>query len=224
MKVVLWDFDETLAERPGRWGGCLLEIIEQELPGRAVDEAALRHALRSFYPWHFPDVTHEHLNEPDDWWAALHPGLVEACRAGGLDADEAERVAAQVRYCYASPQAFSVYEDTLEALQLLREAGWRQAIVSNHVPELEELVHALGLSDYFDAIFTSARTGYEKPHPRSLRLALEYLGADTAWMIGNSETSDIAAAEAIGIPSVLVKRDAGATPLLDAARCVLAAG
>ena len=218
----MWDFDETLAERPGRWGGCILEIVERDLPGRAVDETALRQALRSFYPWHFPDVAHEHLNEPDDWWAALHPGLVDACRAGGLTDDESERVAAQVRSCYASSDAFSVYEDTVDALELLRDAGWRQAIVSNHVPELADLVDALGLSHFFDAIFTSARTGYEKPHPRSLQLALEYLGADTAWMIGNSEESDIAAADAIGIPSVLVKRGAGETPLLDAARKVLA--
>ena len=69
-KVALWDFDETLAERPGRWWGCILELIWRRHPDCVADEQALRKALRGVYPWHFPEVVHEHLNDPDDWWAA----------------------------------------------------------------------------------------------------------------------------------------------------------
>src|SRR6476661_8166561 len=39
-KVVLWDFDETLAERPGRWWGCMLEIIGRRHPECVADEQA----------------------------------------------------------------------------------------------------------------------------------------------------------------------------------------
>jgi putative hydrolase of the HAD superfamily len=221
VSVVFWDFDETLAERNGRWWGCLVEIIEREYPGHAVDQGALRQALQRGYPWHYPDVTHVHLNEPDAWWAAMQETLVDGCMAGGLDQTRAHHVAAQVRYCYATPDAFTVYADTIDALELFRAAGWKQAIVSNHVPELDALVRGLALDGYFDVIFSSARTGFEKPHPRALQLALAHFGVDTAWMIGNSETADIAAADAVGIPSVLVKRDTSATPLVDAARHVL---
>lgn len=220
-KVVLWDFDETLAERPGRWGGCMLEIIGRRHPGAVVDEQALRARLQDFYPWHFPDVVHEHLNDPDDWWAALQPGLASAAVDGGLDPTDADAVAAEVRWCYPQPDAFVLYDDTLEALDMFRDAGWRQAIVSNHCPELAELVDGLGIGGYFDAVFSSACTGYEKPHPRSIGIALEHLGVDTAWMLGNSDKADIAAADAAGIPSVLVVRDRPA-PLVGAAERVLA--
>ena len=219
-KVVLWDFDETLAERPGRWGGCMLEIIGRRLPDLVVDELALRRGLQAFYPWQSPEVVHEHLNDPDDWWAALQPGLAAAAVAGGLDPQEADAVAAEVRRCYAAPEAFRLYDDTLEALGMFRDAGWRQAIVSNHCPELASLVDALGIAAYFDAVFSSACTGYEKPHPRTIGMALEHFGVDTAWMIGNSEASDIAAADAAGIPSVLVVRDRPA-PLVEAATLIL---
>jgi putative hydrolase of the HAD superfamily len=221
--VVLWDFDETLAERPGRWGGCMLEIVGRRHPDLVVDERALRAALQAFYPWHFPDVVHEHLNDPDDWWAALQPGLAAAAVAAGVSAADAEAVAAEVRWCYPQPEAFVLYDDTVEALGMFRDAGWRQAIVSNHCPELASLVDGLGIAAHFEAVFSSACTGYEKPHPRSIGLALEHLEVETAWMIGNSEKADIAAAEAAGIPSVLVTRD-GPSPLVDAATLVLGSG
>ena len=219
-KVVLWDFDETLAERPGRWWGCMLEIIERRRPGVVADGQALRAALQAFYPWHAPEVVHEHLNDADDWWAALEPGLASAAVTAGLDPIEAAAVAAEVRPCYPAPEAFRLYDDTTEALEMFRGAGWRQAIVSNHCPELEALVEGLGIGGFFDAVYSSACTGYEKPHPRAIGMALEHFDVDVAWMIGNSAESDIAAADAVGIPSVLVVRDRPA-PLVEAATFVL---
>ncbi|MGZ4736615.1 MAG: HAD family hydrolase [Acidimicrobiia bacterium] len=149
-KIVLWDFDETLAERPDRWWGCMLEIIGRRHPDCVADERALREALREFYPWRFPEVVHEHLNDPDDWWAAQRPGLAAAALAAGLDPLDADAVAAEVRWCYAAAEAFRLYDDTTEALRMFRDAGWRQAIVSNHCPELESLVDGLGIGAFFD--------------------------------------------------------------------------
>ena len=100
---------------------------------------------------------------------------------------------------------------------MFRDAGWTQAIVSNHCPELESLVDGLGIGGFFDKVYSSVCTGYEKPHPRAIGLALEHFEVDVAWMIGNSAKSDIGAADAAGIPSVLVVRD-GPTPLVDARR------
>lgn len=219
-QVVLWDFDETLAERPGRWWGCMLEIIGRLQPDHVADEHALREALRDVYPWHFADVVHEHLNDPDDWWAALQPGLAIAAVAAGLDPVAADAVAAEVRWSYPAPEAFRLYGDTIEALRLFRDAGWRQGIVSNHCPELATLVDGLGIGGFFDKVFSSACTGYEKPHPRSIELALEHFDVDVAWMIGNSAKADVGAADAAGIPSVLIVRDRPA-PLVDAATLVL---
>jgi putative hydrolase of the HAD superfamily len=109
-------------------------------------------------------------------------GLMTAAVAGGLDEVDAEEVAAEVRWCYAVPETFRLYDDTTEALSMFRDSGWRQAIVSNHCPELEALVGGLGIGAFFERVFSSACTGYEKPHPRSIVLALEHLGVGSAWM------------------------------------------
>jgi phosphoglycolate phosphatase-like HAD superfamily hydrolase len=50
-KVVLWDFDGTLAHRPGMWRGCLIETLDLHEPAfwqRDAVEAkrALRQLIR----------------------------------------------------------------------------------------------------------------------------------------------------------------------------------
>jgi FMN phosphatase YigB (HAD superfamily) len=74
-----------------------------------------------------------------------------------------------VHYCQACDEPrlleFRLYDDTTEALRIFRDAGWRQAIVSNHCPELESLVEALAIGAFFDKVYSSACTGYKKPHP-----------------------------------------------------------
>ena len=100
----------------------------------------------------------------------------------------------------------------LAQTELLRRFSW-----SDHV---DRLLDGLGIGAFFDDVYSSACTGYEKPHPRSIGLALEGVEVDVAWMIGNSAASDVAAADAVGIPSVLVVRDRPA-PLVEAATLVL---
>jgi putative hydrolase of the HAD superfamily len=89
-----------------------------------------------------------------------------------------------------------------------RPAG-SNAILSNHVPELPELVGALGIAPYVDAVFTSALTGFEKPHPEAFRYALRAFGdPQHVWMVGDSPTADVQGAEALGLRAILVRGEA----------------
>ena len=57
------------------------------------------------------------------------------------------------------------------------------------------------------AVFNSAETGYEKPHPRAFEAVLEaFPSSDTFWMIGDNAHADVAGAEALGIPAILVRQ------------------
>jgi putative hydrolase of the HAD superfamily len=79
-------------------------------------------------------------------------------------------------------------------------------IVSNHAPELSDLVSGLGLGAHVSEVITSARCGYEKPHPAIFDLARRAAGnPDTAWMVGDNPIADIAGAARAGIPGVLVR-------------------
>ncbi len=75
------------------------------------------------------------------------------------------------------------------------------------VPELPDLIAALGLAPYMATVFTSAAIGFEKPHPQAFHTALRALGGATAvWMVGDSMTADVAGAHAVGFRAILVRR------------------
>jgi len=89
-----------------------------------------------------------------------------------------------------------------------------------------ELVSGLGLGSHLDHVVTSARIGYEKPHPGAFRAALRICGNPTnVWMVGDNPIADIEGAEAIGLRAILVRScETGTHPraLSDAAALILA--
>jgi putative hydrolase of the HAD superfamily len=228
-RVVFWDFEGTLAERTGIWTQCMVDVLDRLLPGHGFTRADFAPGLRDRFPWHDWRRPHPELAGADAWWAAIEPVLAGACLAVGLAAADAARAAAAVRTCYVDPAYWTVYPDVRPALEDLRAAGWRHAIVSNHVPELPELVRRLGLADLFDVVLTSATTGYEKPHPRMYRAAREAMGEpDTLWMVGDNPLADVDGAEANDIAAILLRTPAEngrrrAADALAAARIILEA-
>jgi putative hydrolase of the HAD superfamily len=210
-KAILWDFDGTLAERPGRWGGCLLEVLDEHEPGHAVVRDTLRSFLRDGFPWHAPDIAHPELAEPDAWWVPIEALMARAYAGAGLAEARAVELARLARARYVDPTVgWRLFEDTVPALDALRAQGWRHVILSNHVPELDEIVAALGLGGLVDAVVSSARSGYEKPHPEAFAVGRAAAGdPDTLWMVGDNPRADVDGAEAAGIPAILVRTERG---------------
>jgi putative hydrolase of the HAD superfamily len=207
-RVVLWDFDGTLAERPGMWGACMLEVLDEHERGHGVTHEALRPLLRDGFPWHAPTVAHPELCEAEAWWRHVAGLLARAYANLGYSAERSAGLAQLARARYVDVAAgWSVFDDTVPALTRLRGRGWRHVLLSNHVPELPSLVQALGLASYFEAVLTSALTGYEKPHPEAYALALRTAGpCEEVWMVGDNYEADFAGAEAAGVPAILARR------------------
>jgi putative hydrolase of the HAD superfamily len=162
--------------------------------------------MRSGFPWHDHARAHPELSDPEAWWRAVTQVVAEAIR----DCVEESRVAElahAVRHRYADgTRGWRVFDDTREGLRATADAGWRNVVLSNHIPELETLVTQLGLGDLVERVFSSARTGYEKPHPEAFRIALRDQGRPKCcWMVGDNPLADIAGAEALGIPAILVR-------------------
>ena len=88
MKVVLWDFDGTLAQREGMWTGSLLEVLDNRCPGHAITREVLRPHLLSGFPWHTPDIAHEPC-PADQWWARVEPVFERAYAGAGIGPDRA---------------------------------------------------------------------------------------------------------------------------------------
>lgn len=204
--VVLWDFDGTLAWRPGLWGGCVLEVLDERAPGHTAELEAVRRAMRSGFPWHDHTRAHPELSDPEAWWQAMTQLIAGAIR----DCVEESRVAElahAVRERYADgTRGWRVFDDTRAGLAATAAAGWRNVVLSNHIPELDALVTQLGLQDLIERVFSSARTGYEKPHPEAFRIALRAVGSPSRrWMVGDNPLADVAGAETLGIPAILVR-------------------
>ena len=207
-KTLFWDFHGTLADDPGGWPGALIEVLDRYMPGHGVDKEEVRPFLRSGFPWHRPEKPHPELSSPDSWWQKLEPLFARAYEGVGIQPAKSCELARRVRTTYVRPERQKLFDDSLETLESLRRDGWRQVILSNHAPELPEIVDGLGLSGFFEAVISSAATGYEKPNRRAFEIALEAAGnPEVAWMIGDNPEADVLGAKAAGIPAILVRKE-----------------
>jgi putative hydrolase of the HAD superfamily len=203
--VILWDFHGTLARRS--WSMAMLEVLQaDEGHPQDVSREDLSLAIRSGFPWHEPQRPHPELHEPERWWQAMTRHLAGGFESLGADAGRALDLASRVRARYVDPATYEVFEDTQPVLNALHERGWRHWILSNHVPELPGIVAALGWDALVEGVLTSARLGYEKPHPEIFALARARAGRpDTLWMVGDNVEADVLGAERAGIPAILVR-------------------
>jgi putative hydrolase of the HAD superfamily len=185
----------------------LVDVLDVESPGHSLTAPSFMPGLSHGFPWHDWERRHPELSNPDRWWDYLLGVLRGVLVGAGVGEPVAERALTRVRAEYVRLDRWSVFPDTEAALDRLRREGWRQAILSNHCPELPDLVRGLGLWDYFDVVLTSAAIGFEKPHPEAYARALRDLGHPQAvWMVGDGPEVDIAGALRCGIPGVLVRR------------------
>ncbi len=225
IELFVFDFDGTLAHRPGMWSQCLFDVLDTHLPGHGVDVAELRVHLHDGFPWHAPDTPHPELGEPDAWWAQIGDLVTRAYRSVGVDPSDALPLPRLVRQHYCDAAVFQLYDDTVVALEAVRTARARSIILSNHVPELAAIIRDLGLDPLIDEVFSSAVTGYEKPHPDAFRQALGGIDPLRACMIGDNPVADKTGAESVGMTAMLVRhRAADHATVLDAVRSVLGGG
>jgi putative hydrolase of the HAD superfamily len=190
------------------WAGALLEVLEAEKPGHGVTAEQIRPFLQTGFPWHEHERTRDTRVHPDEWWKALDPVFLKAyCGAAQMEDAQARRLCPKVREAYVNPARWILFDDVVPCLRALSADGWKHTILSNHVPELGRIIEGLGIASYFEAIFNSAETGVEKPHPRAFQNVLASIGEmKDVWVIGDSITVDVNGAKSVGLRSVLVRK------------------
>ncbi|MFD1121411.1 HAD family hydrolase [Methylophilus flavus] len=216
MNYLLWDFDGTLAERPGLWSQCLADVVNENQQTKHFQRHHFSPHLSTGFPWHTPEITHEHILTAEAWWENLESTLIQALVKGAqLSLAEATLLIPNTRMRYIDPTGWQVYEDTVPTLKQLSKDGWQHLILSNHVPELPALVESLGLTEHFQSIYTSAITGFEKPNPAAFQYVLKQLPQDAnVIMIGDSYEADVLGAQSIGLAAILVRNHHAEMPEL----------
>ena len=214
-KYLIWDFDGTLGYRTGMWSGAAMEVLQSVVPESNVSREQLRPFLQNGFPWHQPDQPHPEISTRDEWWNRLDPIFERAFMQGaGLDRQHAQILAQQIRDVYPHPANWHLYDDTILTLEALSDRGWKHFMLSNHVPELTNILVYLGIDRYFEQVFNSAEIGYEKPHPQAFQVVLNRTNNYSAiWMIGDNIQADIMGAGNLGIPSILVRKKSPAAKI-----------
>jgi putative hydrolase of the HAD superfamily len=206
-RLVMWDFDGTLAFRPGLWSGCIMEVLDEHRPSHGVPLAQLRAGLQGGFPWHRADQPHPYPGDPARWWEAVEALIAGALLRAGIERTACAELAHAVHARFIDPRVgWQPFDDAVPALTALSDAGWTNAIVSNHVPELADIVVGVGLQAHIDRIFSSALVGFEKPNPELFRHVLRsYQDPREVWMVGDNPIADVAGAEALGHRAILVR-------------------
>ena len=125
-RLVLLDFDGTLAWREGLWSGCAVEVLDEQVPEHGVTVEAMRAGMHGAYPWNRAHEAHLELSEPESWWAAIEARLALALEGAGLPEGRGAALARAVRERFVDPSiGWRLFEDTIPALEALRDAGWR---------------------------------------------------------------------------------------------------
>jgi putative hydrolase of the HAD superfamily len=201
---VVFDFDGTLAHRRP-WSQAVLEVLDAHLPDHGATVESIRPLLRNGFPWHQPHVAHPQLCEPSVWWEHVGALLGSAMAACGVHPDDVPALVLAVREHYCDPARFVLYDDTRPTLQRLRDLGVEVAILSNHVPELVDIVEGLGLGPMVGRVVSSGVIGYEKPNPEAYRHVLDGVDPSACAMVGDNPVADVEGATAAGMQAVLVR-------------------
>ena len=212
-RYMIWDFDGTLAyRRNGMWRAALIEALNQKLPGHNISVDSFKTPLRDRFPWHDWRKPHPELSSPIAWWEHVESILENAYRFVGIEESKAAELATAAHYRYIDPDSFVLFPDTLQVLKQLTANGWRHIILSNHVPELIDIVNGSGLGSLVEVVLSSALTGFEKPHPEAFAIARKTIGNSAVlWMVGDNPGADVEGAEQCGIPAILVRSKSGNT-------------
>ncbi|WP_010274591.1 HAD family hydrolase [Paenibacillus senegalensis] len=206
-KMIFWDFDGTLGYRKnGMWGASMLEALKQYDPGTALTAPSFRNFLLTGFPWHHPEQAYLPVRSADEWWTPILHKFSAGFSHYGIPQADAEQLAMKTRSIFLDLQQWTLFEDTKETLQEMKERGWKQGILSNHVPELKEIVKSLGILDYFDCFINSALVGYEKPNAEIFKAASKQAGdPEQIWMVGDNPEADIRGAESVGWNAILIR-------------------
>ncbi len=143
------------------------------------------------------------------WWDYLGGIAAGAAAALCVPDLDASALGDGTRAQFLDPEMFALFDDTLPALRRVIECEFDCCIASNHIPELEQIVRRLGLTELVRATYTSGTIGIEKPSARffSEILKAEGVPPSEALMIGDNYVSDVVGARASGIRAVLVRRE-----------------
>jgi putative hydrolase of the HAD superfamily len=211
--TIWWDFDGTLVSRPSMWSAAARRLVERASIPCADLPRPLMSALNNDMPWHGANRAHPELSTPELWWARVFATYADGLSRCGWSHAATPAAFGALRSEILDARAYALFDDVVPVLAALSAEGWRHVIVSNHVPELADVVAGLGIGAFFADVITSGLVGYEKPHAHMFQAAVRSaIPGAPIWMIGDNVECDCHPVRAFGAEAILVR---AATPAFE---------
>jgi len=137
-------------------------------------------------------------------WRGYFETLFREC---GVPTDRMEGVGeALVRIHHEEHLWTWVEPGTGEALESLRDAGYRLGVISNADGRIEALLESRGLLEHFEFVIDSQVMGVEKPDPRIFMAGVERMGmaAEKCLYVGDLYPVDVLGAWGAGLQALLL--------------------
>ena len=203
---LVFDFDQTLVYRDGMWTATIFELLKEN-GYEQVDIEDIRKYIKSCFPWDFYEIPNQILFENLTWWEYLEKSVQRILINNKIETKEATRLSKLVREKYIDINKWHLYEETHSVLKELCNFGHECYILSNHVPELENIVSGLDIKQFIRKIYNSAKIGYEKPNSGIYRHMVKDLNVQPSSiiMIGDNYISDITGARSNCINAIQVR-------------------
>lgn len=203
--TIIWDFDGTLVFHEGLWSGTMMAALDEVFEHHDISITSIKPFLSKGFPWHEAEKAHPELSSPGAWWNRMEGFLKTIFEKLGIDEKYALILAKKTHEMYIDEKRYQIFPNTIEILDKLKKSGWKNVILSNHVPELPDIVKKLGFSDVIDQCFTSALIGYEKPNIMAFQYVLDCLHRpEVCIMVGDSINADIIGAANAGLVPILI--------------------
>lgn len=198
-------FDGDIAEVRGRAHRVLLETLRRE--GLALREPSfLDRFARKFSEY-------DRKRAIDHMETSAMAVLVASIHEEGLPTQPVDRLRRALRAMYEIFEShWKLYPDSLAALEKIRAAGLRMAMLSNASDEdnVHRMLAGHKLESYFDPVVISAAIGIRKPDPRAFQpiLAAWNIPAREIVMVGDQLEADILGGKKLGMRTIWLTTEA----------------
>jgi len=178
--------------------------------GIVAEPEAIMRAFRQVWQETPPPLHPEGQPAADDdrgWWRALVGDVFGRVLGAPLVECTLEDLFGGLYLHYAQPQAWSVFDDVLPALEDLAR-DHRLLVLSNFDRRLHSILAGHDLLRFFEQVIISSEVGAAKPHARMFQAALAAGGSlpEETLHIGDDVRCDLAGAGNCGIHAFHVKR------------------
>lgn len=206
IKGIIFDYGGTIDSRSEHWSEVIFRAWKAA--GVEVDKAVFRdcyvHAEREL-------ARNYHIFPQDDFRTLIRKKAVieleKLCELepNAIDAKRLNKISDLIAdYCNAS--ARECVEEARPVLEALSKK-YPMMLVSNFYGNVDSVLRAYGIREYFNGVIESAVVGVRKPDPRIFMLGVVALGfnPEEVLVVGDSLKKDILPAESIGCKVAWIK-------------------